>query len=77
MSNIRLTEEDKQKVVQFLNQIGTHARFDVNTHELIAIFKNLQFMQQVLIPKIDANILEIKQVHQAPEEEQPKKGKKA
>lgn len=76
MSNLRFSEEDKQKVVEFLNQVATHARFDVNTSELISYFKNLSFMQQVLLPKINANILEIKQIHQAPEEEQPKKGKK-
>jgi hypothetical protein len=62
MGPLNFTEEDKQKVVQFLNMVAANADFKLNTSEVIAYFKLLSFMQQVLIPKIDANILEVKKI---------------
>lgn len=55
-------EEDKAKVTQFLNHIGKHATFEHKTSEAIDFFKLLSYMQQVLLPKIDANCLEIKRM---------------
>lgn len=73
----KFTEEDKKKVIDFLNILAKHARYDVNTEELINIFKLLSFMQQVVVPKIDANILEIKRVvEQAPVVEEKKEPSK-
>ena len=57
------TEDDKKKTIEFLNFIAQKAKFnDLNTQDIIAHFKLLSFMQQVLLPKIDANILEIVKV---------------
>lgn len=56
------TDSDKQKVVDFLNAVATHARFNVDTKELIGYFKGLSYMQQELIPKINDNILEVIEV---------------
>lgn len=56
------TEDDKAKIVKFLNLVAKHARFDVDTSELIDFFKHLQFMQQVVVPKVENNIVEIKQI---------------
>lgn len=76
----KFTEEDKKKVIEFLNTIAKHARYEVNTEELINIFKLLSFMQQVVVPKLEANILEVRRVvEQAPvveeKKETPKKAK--
>jgi len=65
----KFTESDKEKVVKFLNLIGKHARFDVSTNELIEVFKGLSFMQQVILPKINSNILEILSVEESEESE--------
>lgn len=56
------TEDDKQKVIDFLNAVAIHAEFKMDTKELCKYFKLLAHMQQVILPKLDANILEVKHV---------------
>lgn len=56
------TEEDKLKVVKFLNLVAKHAEFKTNTQELIEYFKHLSYMQTGLLTKIEQNILEVKEV---------------
>lgn len=58
----KFTEEDKQKTIDFLNMVAKHASFNMNTNELINYFKLLAHMQKSIVPKIDANIFEIKKV---------------
>ena len=60
--NKYFTEEDKAKIVRFLNSVAKHARFNMDTNELIDYFKLLSFMQQVLLHKVDNNIFEVKRV---------------
>lgn len=60
----KFTNEDKQRFIEFLNQVAAHATFTVKTQELISLFKNLAHMQQVMLPKIEANILEVVKVHE-------------
>lgn len=55
-------EEDKEKVVSFLNMVAKHAEFKMSTGQIIEYFKLLSFMQQTLLPKIDDHILEVKRV---------------
>lgn len=62
MGPLNFTEEDKKKVVEFLNLVASKAEFKLNTQEVIQHFKLLSYMQQTLLPKIDANILEVKRV---------------
>jgi glutamate synthase domain-containing protein 3 len=62
MGPLNFTEEDKQKVTQYLNMVAKHAKFELNTQELIEYFKLLSHMQQKIMPKLDANILEITKV---------------
>jgi len=62
------TEEDKSKATKFLNLVAKHARFNVDTNELIEYFKMLAFMQQSLLPKIDDHILEYRRVIEVPPE---------
>lgn len=56
------TEDDKKKIVNYLNLIAKHAKFNVETSELIEYFKTLSYMQQTLLPKIEANYFEILRV---------------
>lgn len=65
---LKFKEEDKQKVIDFLNFVAKKAEFKVVTAEIIDYFKLLTFMQTELLPKVNANILEIKEVI---EEEKP------
>jgi len=59
-------EDDKKKVIEFLNLIGEKATFDtLKLTDIIKIYGSLSFMQQVLIPKIDANTLEVVAVHES------------
>ena len=77
MDKLKFTEKDKEDVIKFLNTVAEKAQFSLNTKEIIDFFKLLSSMQQNIIPKIEANILEIKKVVQAdPEEEKKGKGKK-
>jgi len=77
MTELKFSEEDKRKVIEFLNMVAKHATFEIKTNDLINYFKLLSFMQQTILPKIDANILEIKRVIETPQEEvKPSKSKK-
>lgn len=62
MGENKFNEQDKQKFIEFLNMVAKNAQFNVNTTELINYFKLLQHMQTQILPKIDANILEVKKV---------------
>ena len=55
----KFTDKDKEQVVKFLNIVASKAEFKFNTQDAIDYFKCLSFMQQVLLPKIDSNILEV------------------
>jgi len=77
MTELKFSDEDKRKVIEFLNMVATHATFELNTSQLINYFKLLSFMQQSILPKIDANVLEIKRVIESKTEEaKPTKGRK-
>lgn len=58
----RFTEEDQKKIVEFLNLVATHAEFTMSTKHLIDYFKLLSFMQNQLLPKVEAHIFEVKKV---------------
>ena len=62
----KFTDEDKTKVVEFLNLIAKHAKFEMTTHEIISYFKLLSYMQSTILTKLDANILEITKVIEKP-----------
>tara|TARA_R110000851_G_scaffold308093_1_gene466876 strand:+ start:165 stop:392 length:228 start_codon:yes stop_codon:yes gene_type:complete len=61
----KFIEEDKKRLVEFLNIVASKGEFKLNTQEVIRYFKLLSFLQQELIPKIDANIMEITKVVEA------------
>jgi hypothetical protein len=62
------TEDDKKKLVDFINFIATKAKLsDISIQENIKFYGLLSFIQKELIPKIDRNILEIIQVNEADE----------
>ena len=65
---MNFTEDDKKKVIRFLNLNADSAKLTLDTKELIEYFKLLNFMQTVLLPKIDANIMEINKVIENKEE---------
>jgi len=56
------TEENKQTVVDFLNMVALHAKFTLDTKDVIKYFKLLSQMQQVILPKIENHILEVKRI---------------
>lgn len=62
MGEHNFTEEDKQKLIDFLNMTAKHAKFELNTQEIIDYFKLLSHMQQKILKKVDANILEVKRI---------------
>ena len=67
------TEDDKKKLIDFLNAVANKASFkDMNVQDIIAFFKLLSHMQTVLLPKIDANILEVLRVVEAAPESEKK-----
>lgn len=64
------TEEDKKKVVDFLNMVATNGEFNLKIPDMIKFYGLLSFMQKILLRKIEANILEIKEVIEPKEETQ-------
>ena len=79
MNKNSFTEEDKEKVIEFLNMIAKKAKFEMDTTEVIQYFKLLSFMQSSILPKINDHILEVKRVVEAKPEEKPEpksKGRK-
>ena len=72
MNEMSFTEEDKKNTVSFLNMLAIHAKFEVKTGDLIEYFKLLSYMQQTLLPKIEANIFEIQEVVEPEKSEESK-----
>lgn len=65
---MKFTERDKENALKFLNKVAERAKFDgLQVKEIIDIFGLLAWAQKELIAKIEANILEIVAVHEAPE----------
>lgn len=62
MPTHKFNDEDKQKVVEFLNFIAARADFKLNTQEVIKYFKLLNHMQSQILPKIEKNVLEVVEV---------------
>ena len=60
--NNKFTEEDKEKLIHFLNFVAKNAEFKVNTQEIIDYFKLLNHMQTSILPKVEEHILEVKRV---------------
>lgn len=70
MDKNKFTKDDKEKFVEFLNMVAKKAKFELNTEEVIKYFKLLSHMQQVMLKKVDANILEVLEVVE-PEDSEP------
>lgn len=75
--NLRFSEDDKKKLIHFLNQVFKYGTFDMKTQDVIDFNANLLHMQKVILPKIEANIFEIKQIHEIPPVEATEKPVKA
>jgi hypothetical protein len=73
MTNNKFAEDDKQKVIDFLNYVADNASFTHKTDGVIKYFKLLSYMQNSLLPKINDNIFEIKKIV---EPEKPQKSTK-
>jgi hypothetical protein len=58
----KFKDEDKDSFIEFLNFIATKAEFNMNTQEALKYVKLLSTMEKVILPKIDANIFEIKEI---------------
>jgi len=59
----KFTKDDKEQIIEFLNRVAKYAKFnDMDMQEVIEFYKNIAFMQKVLLPKIDSNILEFVKV---------------
>lgn len=66
-------EEDREKFIEFLNFIAKKAKLkSMSVEETIKFYGLLSHMQQVLLPKINDHILEVKRVV---EPEKPKRGR--
>jgi len=68
-NKLKFKDEDKTKLVEFLNFIAKNAKFDLDTKEIIRFYGLLTFMQKELLAKVDSNIMEIKRVIEAEKEE--------
>ena len=76
----KFNEEDKKKIVEFLNMVADKGSFELDTKEVIKYYGLLSYMQGTLLPKIESNILEVVKVTEpekkAPAKKAPAKGKK-
>jgi hypothetical protein len=70
----KFNKEDYTKVVEFLNFIATRAVFkDWTTADSITHFRLLQHMQVNILPKIEANTLEVESIKHAASVSEPEK----
>jgi hypothetical protein len=58
----KFNEEDKGKVIKYLNMVAKKARFDMDTAEIIEYHRLLNYMQVELLPKIEANVFQVKSI---------------
>ena len=65
---VNFTDEDKEKLVKFLNYIAQNATLKHKTEGCLEYVRLLTFMQQVLLPKVNGHILEVKRVVEAEKE---------
>jgi len=72
MQKHNFTEDDKQKLINFLNMVAEKAKFEFNTSEALTYCKLLAHMQQAILPKVSGHILEITKLV---EPEEPVKAK--
>lgn len=72
MIDHKFSEVDKQKFIEFLNYVAKHAEFKMNTEELINYFQLLSYMQKTILPKINANVLEVIKVVESEEKKSKK-----
>lgn len=61
------TSKDVENLVKLLNSVAKTATFKLSTDEAINYVKLLNWAQVELLPKVEAHILEIKALHEAPE----------
>lgn len=62
------TEEDVTKIVKFNNFIAKHAKFTVDTAELVEYYKLLGWFQSTLTTKVKDHIFEVISVDQGEKE---------
>lgn len=62
-------EKDTEKLVSLLNFIATNAEFNrLKVQDILAFTKLLNWCQVELLPKIEANIFEVKEIKQQKKE---------
>jgi len=61
-------EDDKKKIIEFLNIVADKSVFTLNTNEVIKYYGLLSYMQKDLLPKINDHILEVIKVVEADKE---------
>lgn len=72
MSPGSFTEADQEKAIELLNFVAKNAVFkELETNQVIEYFKLLSWAQQELVPKLKANVLEVKAVRE--QKPEPKK----
>lgn len=59
---LKFKDGDRKKVVEFLNFVANNATFELKTQSTIEYVGLLTYMQKELLPKIDANVFEVKKV---------------
>lgn len=68
----KFNEEDVKKFVNFLNTVAKKAEFKMDTQDIIKYFGLLSHMQQVIVPKLKANVLEVVAIHETDQAESEK-----
>ena len=56
------SEDDAKKFVEFMNSVAKHATFNMTTQQMVEHVRALGHMQNVIAPKIQNHILEVKEV---------------
>lgn len=63
MKKDSFTQDDKERLVKFLNFLGTKAKFDgLSVQDVIDGYSHIAWAQTVLLKKVDAHIMEITRV---------------
>lgn len=69
----KIVEEDVKRLASLLMNITNNAEFKLKINDFVSVFNDLEWAKTGLLPKLQANIFEVKEVKQAAPKKTPAK----
>lgn len=69
----KFSDKDAERLAKLMATVIREAKFERSMNSFVELFNEFDWVNKELIPKIKANILEIKSLQQVEKKEEPKK----